>query len=292
MQNFKYNTPRGGLASCIQIDNGTNGCFESIHYQYTLANHSMNRYKYRPLIWAALGMAGFTSPAIGQKQVTKQSQYWIRYYGKYKLSDDWGVNLEVEDRRYFKNNRQSNWFLPRVAVERKLGSGWAVGAGFTYYLASSPQDPEQETVVTAPELRPHQYFTSTQKLGKLGVQHRFQMEERWIHNSTSTELTSGYHFQGRARYRFQLSYPLVETKSTVGSLKAVAFDEILLNLGHNIVNNTFDQNRIYAGLNYGISKSFQAELGYMNWFQQRSSGNQYYNRDILRFTLYHTLKLY
>lgn len=252
----------------------------------------MKYYTYKPLVWIALGLAGFSSPASGQKKVTNQSLYWVRYFGKYKLSDTWALNLEVEDRRFFKNNRQSNWFLPRVALERNLGKGWAAGAGFTYYLASNPGDPDQETAVTSPELRPHQYLTSSQSVGKLGISHRFQFEERWIHNSNSTELTSGYHYQGRARYRFQLKYPLVKKETATGSLSAIAFDEILLNVGHNIVANTFDQNRIYFALNYGISNAFQVELGYLNWFQEKSSGDQYLHRDIARLTIYHNLKLY
>jgi len=291
MQYLLFNTPKGGLASCT-IDNATNGCIGFTHYQFTLANNCMKRYTYKPLVWMALGMAGFASPALGQKQVTRQSLYWIRYFGKYKLSDTWGLNLEFEDRRFFKNNRQSNWFLPRVTVERKLGKGWVAGAGFTYYLASNPGEPEKETAVTVPELRPHQYLTSSSSLGNLDINHRFQFEQRWIHNSTSTALSPGYKFQGRARYRFQLKYPLIKQQTAAGTLNAVAFDEILLNLGHNIVANTFDQNRIYVGLNYGISKAFQVELGYMNWFQERSSGEQYYRRDIARLTIYHNLKLY
>lgn len=291
MQYLLLNTPKGGLASC-NIDNAANGCMGLNHYQYTLANYRMKHFAYKPFVWIALGMTGFASPVLSQKQVTRQSLYWIRYYGKYKLSDSWVLNLEIEDRRFFKNNRQSNWFLPRVAVERKLGKGWAAGAGFSYYLASNPADPAKETAVAVPELRPHQYLTSAQSLGDLGISHRFQFEERWIHNSTSTKLTTGYHFQGRARYRFQLKYPLIKQKTAAGTLNAVAFDEILLNLGHNVVANTFDQNRIYVGLNYGISKALQVELGYLNWFQERSSGNQYYHRDIARLTIYHDLKLY
>ncbi|UAY56992.1 DUF2490 domain-containing protein [Arachidicoccus terrestris] len=291
MQYLLFNTPKGGLASC-NIDHATNGCIGLNHYQYTLATYQMKHFAYKPLFWIALGMTGFASPALSQKQVTRQSLYWIRYYGKYKLSDNWGLNLEIEDRHFFKNNRQSNWFLPRVAVERKLGKGWAAGAGFSYYLASNPADPAMETAVTVPELRPHQYLSASQSLGNLAVSHRFQFEERWIHNSTSTKLTAGYHFQGRARYRFQLKYPLIKQNTAAGTLNAIAFDEILLNLGHNIVANTFDQNRIYFGLNYGISKAFQVELGYLDWFQERSSGNQYYHRDIARLTIYHDLKLY
>ena len=290
MRYLQYNMPKGGLASC-NMDNAANGCYGISHYQFTLANQGMKRYTNKPLVWIALGMAGFASPALGQKQITHQSQNWIRYYGKYKLSDNWNINLEIEDRRYFKHHRQSNWLLPRIAVERKLGKGWAAGAGFTYYLSSNPGDPSQETAVTVPELRPHQYLTSSQSLGDLNVSHRFQFEERWIHNSTASELTHGYHFQGRARYKFQLKYPLIKQKTEAGTLSAVAFDEILLNVGHSIVANTFDQNRVYFALNYGISRAFQVELGYMSQLQERSSGTAYYNRDIGRLTIYHSLKL-
>ena len=252
----------------------------------------MKRYTYTPLIWALIGVTGIAGPAAAQKKVTHQSLYWLRYFGKYAVSDNWQLNFEIEDRRFFKNNRQSNWFLPRVGVERKLGSGVAVGAGFTYYLASNPADPSKETAVTVPELRPHQYLNIAQKLSKLELSHRFQMEERWVRNSTATELLPGYSFQGRVRYRFQLKYPLLPAHEGAGGLDAIASDELLLNVGSKIVANTFDQNRLYLALNYGLSKAFQVELGYLNWFQERGSGVDYYNRDIARLTIYHRLKLY
>lgn len=243
----------------------------------------------RTFLWVLISSLGITGTAHAQKQVTHQSQYWLRYFGKYKLSDDWSLTLEFEDRRFFKNNRQSNWLLPRGAVERKLGAGWAAGAGFTYYTASNPADPTKETAVTVPELRPHQYISYSQKIKNLGISERFMLEERWIHNSTATELTPGYSFQGRFRYQLQLQYPLIKRPTAAGALAVKAADEILLNLGHSIVANTFDQNRAYLALNYGISDNFQVELGYLNWFQERSSGDQYYDRDIARLTFYHSL---
>ncbi|HTN39172.1 MAG TPA: DUF2490 domain-containing protein [Arachidicoccus sp.] len=247
---------------------------------------------HKPIFWAAFSLVGFIGPLHAQKKVTHQSLYWVRYYGKYKLSDNWGINLEFEDRRFFKDNRQLNAVLPRVAVERKLGAGWAAGAGFTYYTAANPADPTKDVQVTVPELRPHQYLTSGQKIGDLGISHRFQVEERWIHNSSATELTPGYKFQGRFRYQLQAQYPLVKRPTAAGSLAVKAADEILLNFGHSIVANTFDQNRVYVGLNYGISEQVQVELGYLNWFQERSSGDQYYARDNVRLTIYHSIKFY
>lgn len=242
----------------------------------------------KPVVWMLLSVAGIAPAVHGQKKVTHQSQYWIRYYGKYNLTDKWTLNLEVEDRRFFKENRQAVWFQPRLSVERKLGAGWTVGAGFTYYTATSPADPTAPEVLTVPELRPHQYLNSGQKVGYLVISHRFQVEERWTRKSAGDHLEKGYHFKGRVRYRFQLQYPLLKRKAGIGLLALKLSDEVLLNVGHDVVVNSFDQNRVYLALYYGLSKNFQVELGYMSWFQERSSG-QYYNRDIGRLTIYHSL---
>jgi hypothetical protein len=65
----------------------------------------------------------------------------------------------------------------------------------------------------------------------------------------------------------------------------------MINAGKNVVYNTLDQNRIYASLQYGISSSVAVELGYLNSFQQRASGVDYYDRNIIRFSIYHKLKI-
>ena len=65
----------------------------------------------------------------------------------------------------------------------------------------------------------------------------------------------------------------------------------MFNVGKKIVKNTFDQNRIYLAVNYKLNNSYAFELGYMNWFQQQKSGTDFYNRDILRFSIFHSIDL-
>ncbi|CAM3399346.1 DUF2490 domain-containing protein [Pontibacter korlensis] len=74
-------------------------------------------------------------------------------------------------------------------------------------------------------------------------------------------------------------------------LKIRASDEIIFNAGKRITNNRFDQNRIYVGLNYPVHKSIILEAGYLKWFQQRASGNQFYSRDIVRVVITHKINL-
>jgi hypothetical protein len=65
----------------------------------------------------------------------------------------------------------------------------------------------------------------------------------------------------------------------------------MINVGKAIVYNQFDQNRIYVGIEQGLGKGISAEIGYLYWYQQRASGNQFFERDIIRFTLNHKIKL-
>jgi hypothetical protein len=44
---------------------------------------------------------------------------------------------------------------------------------------------------------------------------------------------------------------------------------------------TFDQNRVYAAVQVGVSPVVALELGYLNSFQERASGVDYFNRDIM-----------
>ena len=65
----------------------------------------------------------------------------------------------------------------------------------------------------------------------------------------------------------------------------------MINAGKNIIFNTFDQNRIYAGLQYGISSAVALELGYLNSFQQRATGVDYFDRNIIKVSIFHKLKI-
>jgi hypothetical protein len=43
----------------------------------------------------------------------------------------------------------------------------------------------------------------------------------------------------------------------------------------------FDQNRLYAGFNLGLSRNVRASLGYIHGIQQRSSGREFDYSNIL-----------
>lgn len=223
------------------------------------------------------------------KQVTKQSLYWIRYYNQLSINKKWTWHNEFEDRRFFENNQQHH-FIVHSRLHYKFLKNADISFGLTYSL-QSPQDPNSTSVLVVPEIRPVQEINYSNPISKkLTIQHRIRIDERFIHKNDSKVLLDGYDFNFRIRYRLQASYKLSKEESKTPTTLKLA-DELMVNAGNRIVYNQFDQNRIYAGIEQGLSKNFAVELGYLHWYQQRASGYQFFDRDIIRLTIYHKIKL-
>ncbi len=225
-----------------------------------------------------------------EKNVTTQRLIWLGYNNKFRITNKWTLVTEIEDRRYAFPDRQNEWILPRVTILHDLGSGWNAGIGFAHFRQSSPDNPESDISFARPELRPHLEANYSQKLagGKLSLDHRYKIEERFIHRTSSAGLEPGYTFNARLRYKIQLSWPLIKKESGSGTLLAKAYDEFMVNFGKHILYNSFDQNRLGVALNYGLRKDLQFQVDFVNIFKERTAG-EYFNQYVERFTVYHTI---
>ena len=241
-------------------------------------------------LFTGIVLITFCVAAFAQKQVEHQQLVWYAYINTIKFNPTWTLVSEVQERRFINPSAQHQ-FVVRAHIHRDLGSGWDAGAGMSLFF-QSPNDPESEIDLVVPELRPHFEVRLHQKFSALSVDHRYRAEARFFHqvNSNFTALEDGYQYSNiRLRYRLQFLYPIVKFNE-IRTLGIKAGDELFINLGSTIVNNFFDQNRLFAALNMVFSRTITLEAGYMNWFQQQKSGVDYYNRDILVFTLYHSIE--
>ncbi|MBP6759296.1 MAG: DUF2490 domain-containing protein [Flavobacterium sp.] len=203
------------------------------------------------------------------------------------INNKWSLHSEF-DNRIFINPVEENLYEFRVQGRYKINKDFELGAGFAYF-STTTQDPEITNDFFVPEYRGQQDVIWKQDIGKISLIQRFQVEERFFHNSNKVELLPGTTFIWRFRYRIQGEYSFWKKENRF--LKAIVYDELMINGGKNVVKNTFDQNRIYAALHYGINKNIALELGYLNSFQQRASGVDYFNRDIIRVTFFHKINL-
>lgn len=223
------------------------------------------------------------------KQVTNQSLYWMRYYNQLSLNENWTWHNEIDERRFLINNKHQH-FIMHSRIHYKFYKNADVALGFTYSL-QDPQEPYSESTLTIPELRIVQEINQNNAItNKFSIQHRIRIDERFFRKNDGTELLKGYDFNFRFRYRFQASYKLIEYENKNTTTLKMA-NEIMINAGKNIVYNHFDQNRIYAAVEQELSKNTSVELGYMYWYQQRASGYQFFDRDIIRLTFYHKIKI-
>lgn len=225
------------------------------------------------------------------KNITHQNILWYVYINTLELNEKWQFLTDIQERHFIEPFAQHQ-FLFRTQANYKLGAEWKSSVGMCLFY-QSPNEPISTSQLIVPELRPHIEFTNRQKLKWAVLSHRYRVEARYFHNTMNDKLVKGYTF-GNFRFRYQigLSIPVLkqtETNTELLSLKLQ--DEILLNAGKKILRNVFDQNRYYIGLNYRLFKNLNIEIGYLNWFQERTNGNDFYLRNIFRFTVYHFITL-
>ena len=225
------------------------------------------------------------------KDITTQNLAWFLASQTTEFSPNLYSVIEIQE-RVFINPIKQHQFVSRLHVHYKLGSGWDAGIGFTYFL-QSPHDPASESTLTIPEYRPQIEFNYKQAVGKrLQFKHRYKAEWRFFQNVKDGELAPGTWNYFRFRYRFGVDFLLYSKANGANALTLQASDEVMINAGAVIILNSFDQNRFTIGLDYHMSPSWNVGLAYVNWFQERALGVNYYSRNIIQLSLAYHLCLH
>jgi hypothetical protein len=225
----------------------------------------------------------------GQANTTYQNLYWLRYYNQLSLNPKMTWHNEIEMRRFLDNNRLHH-IIGHSHLHYKALPNLDIALGFTY-SEQSPQFSDATSTLVVPEIRPFQEITTNQTFGKrVSISYRFRLDERFISKNNGTVLFQGSDFNFRFRFRPQLNINLSKLESKTPTNLKVS-DELVVNFGGEILYNHFDQNRVYVGLEKVFSKNISLELGYLQWFQQRNTGKDFFERNILRMTVLHRIKL-
>ncbi len=230
--------------------------------------------------------------AFSQKNTTHQQLLWYAYYNTLQFGDKWFLTTEIQERHFIAPLAQHQ-FLLRSHLHYNLGKAWDVALGMCLFL-QNPHNPLENNQLTVPELRPHWALARREKYRWGTLLQRYKIEARFFHNVVQGELVDGYTFANfRLRYQLGADIPIWKNKNiTTNTISLKISNEIMLNVGENILYNVFDQNRIYLAVNYAFNDYLQIEGGYLNWYQQQKNGKDFYDRDIIRFIIFHKIKLY
>ncbi|HEU0125183.1 DUF2490 domain-containing protein [Flavobacterium sp.] len=232
-----------------------------------------------------LSFTSFVLSAQNVKKTDQQTLTWIRYYNIFPLSEKWAIHSEF-DNRSFVNPIHENLFVIRSQARYRATKLMDFGAGIAYFNVNT-QNPNVDPDYSVPEYRAQQDMTLINDIAKITFHNRFQLEERFIQKADKNGLLNDFSFAYRFRYRLQSMFTLWEKEKQ--SIKGTISDEVLFNYGKDNRRNTFDQNRFYVALRYHFNPNIGVELGYLKNFQRRSSGVDFYDRDIIRLTVYHRI---
>ena len=225
------------------------------------------------------------------KTINNQDMVWYAYYNTLQFSEKTYLTSELQE-RHFVNKLEQRQIVLRTHLHQEIDKNREVSVGFCFFIHGK-NDPEEPKTIAVPEFRPHLEFGVKQPFQKFVLSHRYRAELRYFHNVSADrlELEDGYEFTNfRLRYQLQASTKLGAIQNKIIRLRVL--DEIMLNAGKKVINNVFDQNNIYVGLSVEINPNTQFEIGILKRFQQRANPNEYFERDILRLTLFHKIKLY
>ncbi len=197
---------------------------------------------------------------------------WFVYVGDHQVAERWAVHTEYQWRRvnFLKSPQQQ---LARVGLVRTLSDRVKVSGGYTFFVSHRygryPEVPGR----AEPELRSYQDVTLSDQLGRLGLDHRLRLEQRWL--GARDEFGEGpvqqWEYQNRIRYQLSLKFPLQGSTIDDNELYLHAQDEVFLSFGRHVGQNVFNQNRLFAGLGYQFTDDAQLALNY--YYQVRSHGS-------------------
>jgi len=257
-----------------------------VSHSFTFSSLFGNKRKFFLLLILSYSL---TQQSISQtKQTEHVEQIWFGYFNQTRLSDKWGtwtdLHLRTKD-DFVKDFSQS---IIRLGLTYYLNDDTKLTAGYAY-VSSYPNTNQN---VTVPEHRPWQQIQWHSKYSKLRLMQWFRLEERFRRKLLNPdELSDEYSFNFRLRYNILFMVPLSKQKFQPKSLSFVVNNEAHVNFGKQIVYNYFDQNRFFTGFAYNTSPTSYFQFGYMNIFQQLSTGNNYRSTNIARVAYLHNLDL-
>jgi Protein of unknown function (DUF2490) len=220
----------------------------------------------------------------------KQDLSWFTYSLNWKINNKYNSVTEFFDRIFLKPV-EKNQLGARTVVRRKFAENWNAGVGGAYFL-NSPNVPGGSNTVTFPEIRPQLEVNYGKKVRIGSFNNRFLFETRFFHVINKNELGNGYQFNN-FRFRYQLTYNFRLVKDKINNKTRLSLklqDEIMANITNEKATNLFDQNRLYAALNYSILEAIDLEVGCAKIYQTQLVGDNSFDRNVIRFSIFHRIE--
>lgn len=221
------------------------------------------------------------------KQTEQFSRTWIGYFNQTRFSDKWGIWAEAQLRTKENYVEDLSQGILRAGLTYYITDNTKFTVGYAY-VNDFPAPGHAN--ISLPEHRPWQQLQWHTKYGNKRMMQWVRLEERYRRKTKNDdELGDGYNFNWRIRYNLWYEIPFYKNGADPKSWSFIFNDEVHVNFGKQIVNNYFDQNRLFLGFKYQTGKHSNLQFGYMNLFQQLAAGNRYRRLDVARIFFFQNI---
>jgi len=218
------------------------------------------------------------------RQVNHQTQTWFSVNTTAHLNDRWSILADAHMRRN-QFVAQNGFEFLRAGIQYSVDKNLSFAMGYAHMWVH-PSTPGWKTVSN--ENRIYQQAILLSKFHKVSIMQRFRNEQRWQQKISADKFTGKNRFTDRFRYLLSFTIPVFKNNK----LPALSIsDEIAMQAGKEVLYNTFDQNRIFAGIRQKVTKDLSFDAGYMIVYQQKYSGIQYDLNNTYRLFFYYTPSL-
>jgi hypothetical protein len=237
-----------------------------------------------------VGSSAALAQSTGQpadKETHHRQQLWLGFFNQTRFSNKWGMWMDLHYRMTDNFIDRPFQLLIRPAITYYVKDNLRIHVGYAYVN----HFPAKGNSTNRTEQRIWQQIWWNQKYTGLSTLQWLRLEQRFSEKVVADQKVDGTLYTFRVRYNFSFFIPLKGKELAPKTPFAAITNEVFLNFGSNITYNTFDQNRLFVGFGYQFTKHLNAQLGYMNVYQQEAKGNSYTSTDAIRLFVFHTLDL-
>lgn len=216
-----------------------------------------------------------------QKEINNQFQFWTSINVTMRITDGWGVMGDIHIKRsdFVKN---PGFYFLRFGAVYWLDNKFSFAGGIAgLWLATDLEVGNR----FAFEKRLFEQALWRSTIRRVIFLQRIRIEQRWSEVLNQDGSVDRIRFTNRFRFLFSGSIKVFNDDKLP---RLVIADEILIQFGHEVIFNTFDQNRFFVGINYRLGPNWTMDFGYMHVFQQEYSGYQYDSNHTIRLFFYYT----
>ncbi|WP_148707180.1 DUF2490 domain-containing protein [Chitinophaga skermanii] len=231
-------------------------------------------------IWLLFCLLPHCLWAQTEKTVNNQFQSWVSINSTFRFNNHWGA---IGDFHMKRNNFVSDpsFYFMRVGGGYWLNENLSFIMGYGHLWLAPP--PGRKTY--ADENRWYEQIAYATRVGNVSLLNRFRSEQRWREALRDDKSTGDFNFSNRFRYLISVGIP-VSKNPHIPQISLA--NEVAVQFGKTIVNNTFDQFRAFAGIRQGFGKGWSYDFGYMLVWQQKANGFEYDANHTIRLFFYYT----